>query len=265
MNHNFVISVLDTDSLTISKPDGSEFTESEIKQLTKEINDQSEELIRWDFEFYIPKLIVVKSKNYILDYGDGKIKTKGSSIRDQKKEKALADMMNELIKAMLDNQMDQLTNIYNKYVVEAYNVKDIRRWCAKKTITRPILDCKGWTPQQVETKELRMNEISIWEAVKNEDIFEGDKVYLYPTYHVKEVKVKVLKNGRTKETPVYGNGLSLDKHYDPVNSNLDVDKLVSRCYNTVKIFSSILDIDKLFINYSLNKNKELLQDLLRKK
>ncbi len=264
MQHDFIISVLDTDSITISKPDNSEFSKQEIDKLTEEINSQSDEMIKWDFEFYIPKLIVVKSKNYIMDFGDGKIKYKGSSIRDQKKEPALRDLMNELVNEMLNNNdKNQLVNIYNKYIIEACNVTDIRRWSAKKTITRAILNCKGYTEKDIKDKKIRRNETTVWDAIVNEDdIQEGNKIYLYPTIQVLDIVRKTLTNGRTKETYKYFYGLKLDKYYDINNSDLDIEQLLKRCYNTVEIFDLILDIKGLFLNYSLTKNKDKINDLI---
>jgi hypothetical protein len=253
MSYNFVIPVIDTDSLTISKPDGSEFSQEEINKLTKEINDLTDELIRWEFEFYIPKIIVVKSKNYVLDYGGGKVKTKGSSIRDQKKEPAMREMMDKMIQAMLDDKQDTLVDIYHSYIKEAINVKDIKRWCFKKTVTAAVLDCAKPSPEN------RKNEMVVWEAIKNESAQMGDKVYVYPVilgYNTESGRIgkkgKPLKDKITEIT-----GLKLEKYW---TNDHDCDKLIERCYATVSIFETVLDMSK-FIDYSKAKNKKLLETL----
>ena len=59
MSHNFIIPVVDTDSITICKPDGGEFSQEEIDKLTQEINSLTDELISWEYEFYVPKMVVL--------------------------------------------------------------------------------------------------------------------------------------------------------------------------------------------------------------
>lgn len=262
MSYNFTIPVIDTDSLTICKLDGTEFSQDEINKLTEEINKLTDELIIWEFEFYIPKLIVVKSKNYILDYGNGKIKTKGSSIRDQKKEPACRELMDEIIKAMLEDRHSELVNIYHKYIKEALNVKDINRWSTKKTITQSITNCKGYTQADIKSKKLRKNETDVWDAVKNEDsVSQGDKVYLYSKL-LKTITIpggvseKTGKPLKDKEENIYG--LEQSKNW---KNDHDVESLIDRCFATLKIFKEVLDIEK-FVDYTKKKNKEKLQELI---
>lgn len=255
-HHNFVISVLDTDSITVNKQDYSEFTQEEIDKLTEEINSISDELIRWEFEFYIPKLIVVKSKNYILDYGNGKVKTKGSSIRDQKKEPAMLELMNKIIQGMLDDKSeDELVQIYTSYVKEALNVKDISRWCSKKTITESVLKC-------ADNKESRKNEMDVYLAIQNETVQGGDKIYLYPVILRTETisgRISPKTGKQLKDKTVEITGFKLDKYW---SNDHNAEKLVERCYATIKIFSSVLDISK-FIDYTRKCNKDKLDELSR--
>lgn len=253
-HHNFTISVIDTDSLTISKPDGGEFTEDEIENLTKEINTISDDLVKWEYEFYIPKMIIVKSKNYIMDYGDGEVKTKGSSIRDQKKEPILREMMNEFIQAMLDDKLDTLPFIYEKYCNMARNVTDIKPWCQKKTVTKSILNCKGHEKLSKEEKKelgIRKNETDVWDAIKDKHVQEGDKIWLHPCVVsdevVQEEVWRVNRKTKEKEFKGYKNkrivikGLALAENYD--KTKLSVDKLLERCYDTVVIFKNIINMD----------------------
>lgn len=255
--NNFNISILDTDSITINKPNGDGFSQEEIDALTSDLNSLYPELIRWEFEFYIPKIIVVKSKNYIL-YDGKKIKTKGSSIRDQKKEPALREMMDKFIDAMLFDRTDTLVDIYNSYIHEALNVKDIKRWSMKKTITESILKCKGWTEEDILSKRLRKNETDVWDAIKHlDDLQAGGKVYCYPTVLSSSVETKEYKNGNIKETVTQITGL---KTIDLWTGDENKEKLIERVYDTVSIFASVIDLSQ-FIDYTKKKNKPLLEGL----
>lgn len=251
-HYNFVIPVIDTDSLTISKPDGSAFTQQEINKLTEEINELTEELINWEFEFYIPQIIVIKSKNYILDYGQDKLKIKGSSLKDAKKEVAMRSMMEDIIKAMLQDKHSELVNIYHSYIKEALNVKDISRWCSKKTVTEAVLDCKT-------NKDARKNERDIWDAVKNDNPQAGDKILTYPIQLAPKITTgRVGKNGKPLKDKVEEvHGLKLDKYWQ---NDHDVMKLVQRCHDTISIFEKVLDMSQ-FIDYTKAKNQKLLEQL----
>ena len=256
-NHNFNISGFDTDSLTINKYNGEEFTKEEINSLTIELNSLFPELIRWEFEFYIPKIIVVKSKNYILFDGK-KIKTKGSSIRDQKKEPALREMIDEIINAFVYDKQETLVDIYHKYIREALNITDITRWSSKKTITEAIIKCKGWTQEDIQEKRLRKQEVDVWEAIKHhDDLQEGNKVWVYPAILDRKILTTIQKNGKIKEKEELIYGL---KSIENWNNDEDKEHLILRVYDTVCIFENILDMTQ-FVDYTIKKNKHLLETL----
>jgi hypothetical protein len=268
--HDFIISVIDTDSLTVSKPDQTEFSQDEIDVLTSEINAISDELIRWEFEFYLPKLIVVKSKNYIL-FENGKIKTKGASLRDQKREPALKEMINTIIESMVyDRGIDDLNSIYKHYIKEATNPKDILRWSQKKTVTSSVMNCKGYEDLSNEDEDSpRKNETDVYNAIKSEEgLQQGDKIYLYPIYmgKVKKIQDKRKRNKETGLMETIGQvevekdtyGLKLAKYYE---NDIATDKLIKRVYDTIKIFESVINIDD-FPKYHNKTNKLLLEELL---
>lgn len=255
MNNNVIVNC-DTDSIMIAKPDGKEWTQDERVTFLKALNGEFPEKITFEDDGYYSSVVVIKSKNYaLLPEGSDKIKTKGSSIRDQKKEPAMREMMDQFISAMIHGKQETLPDIYKKYVMEALNLTDINRWCSKKTITEAITKCGN--PKE----KVRKQEKDIWDALKNEDDKqEGNKIYLYPVIlgtqtipgGVSEKTGKPLKDKVVEIT-----GLKLAKNW---NHDHDVERLVDRCYATVKIFESVIDMDN-FIDYTKKKNKALLEEL----
>ena len=90
--NNLIVPIVDTDSITVCKPDFSEFTKEELTALTISLNEQFDELINWELEFSIPKIICIKAKNYILF--DGKdFKIKGSALKATTKSPALKELL----------------------------------------------------------------------------------------------------------------------------------------------------------------------------
>lgn len=223
-SHNFIVPVIDTDSITVCKQSNEPFSKEEIELLTKELNDQFDELINWELEFNIPKLISLKAKNYILDYGNH-IHIKGSALKATQKEQALKEFIKEIIDSML-NERNDYSEIYNKYIREACSVKDIKRWSARKTISDKTLNSE------------RTNEARIRDAIQGSEVVEGDRVYVF------------FKDKETLEL------------VDNFNGEYCVDKLLKKVYDTAWTFESVLDCDALFPNYALKKNKKALEDLL---
>lgn len=252
----------DTDSIMISKPDGAPWTKDEQEKFLNELNRQFPEKIVFEHDGFYSSVVVVRSKNYaLLPEGEDKIKLKGSSIKDQKKEPALREMMERMIKALVYHKLEELPGIYKEYVKEAMNVTDIKRWSQKKTISRAVLDCEGYTDQDIKDKKLRRNETVIWDAIVNEeDKQEGNKIYLYPVIlGNKVISGRVGKNGKPLKDKVEEvTGLRLSKYWKHDEDKL---KLVERCFATVSIFQSILDMSQ-FLDYSKKTNADLLKELL---
>ena len=250
MNHDFILGPVDTDSISICKPDMSPFSEEEQNQLIEEINSLMPELIKYAHDGYYDVVCALKAKNYILYQKDKGLKLKGSSLKDGKKEAALKEMISKFIDAIIFGKQDQLITIYESYIKEAFSVKDISRWCAKKTITKPVLACVDGG---------RTNELKVWNAVKHvQGLQEGDKVYLYPCILSTEVTTKQYKNGNIKHKVNKVTGLRLMEEW---NQDEDKEKLMERVIDTVEIFANIIPQEQ-FINYSLVKNKEKLDKLL---
>lgn len=249
-SRNFTLINLDTDSLTICKPDMSEFTPQEIDSLTEELNSLFPENISWEDDGYYPAYCVLKAKNYIL-YDGKKIKMKGSGIRDQKKEPALREMLDTMINDIILNDSKTLLQIYEQYIREAMNPTDITRWAQKKTLTKSVLNC-------ATDMEARTNEKVVWDAVKGKNLQEGDKFYVYPVILSEtDVITGETKTGKVKTKKEIVTGLKCAEDW---NGDHDVNKLVSRVVKTLNILANVVDMS-LFINYSLVKNRALLSDL----
>jgi hypothetical protein len=220
--HDFVIGPTDTDSISFCKKTMEPFSEEEIDILIKEINDISPEFMLWEDDGYFPNVLVLKAKNYVL-YDGKKKKIKGSALRDTKREPALAEFIGKVADSLLFEKND-VQEIYLSYVKEAYNVKDIKRWAAKKTITASVLDPK------------RTNEQKVLDALAGTEYSEGDNRWFF---------------FREDET------LCLVDKFD---GNYDRVRFVEKVYKTLLIFSNVIDITQ-FTKYHLVKNQKLLKDL----
>lgn len=220
--HNFNLINCDTDSIMVNKPNGEQFSQEELTNLLNELNSLYPETIVFEDDGYFQSVIVLKAKNYIT-YDGKKIKIKGSGLRDTKREAALREMISKIIDSLLFEETN-LLDIYNRYIKEAMNVTDIKRWAAKKTITASVLD-----PQ-------RTNEQKVLDALKDSEYSEGDKRWFFFTED---------------------DSLCLVERFTGSYNRL---RLVEKVYKTISIFSSVIDISQ-FPKYHLKKNKALLENL----
>lgn len=249
-NYNNLISNIDTDSISFYKPGYSEFTKKEQEQLISQVNEIMPGLVEYEHDGYFEHFIVVKAKNYVMqEKGQDKLKMKGSSILDQKKEPALRELMNSFIDNILETEGENLVEIYESYIQEAMNIKDISRWATKKSITKKVLN-PG-----------RANEQKVLDAVQHKDIQEGDKVWLFTA--IDGMKKKVVKGEVQYDKK--GNAKMVENCILKLQEDWqsgEEDKLhyVKRAYDTVKIFENIIDINN-FIKYHNKGNKKLLEKL----
>jgi hypothetical protein len=276
--YNFIVPVVDTDSTSYCKPDMSPFSKEEIDSLIKELNSISPEFMIWENDGVYDTCLVIRAKNYILkEYGTGKLTIKGSAFKDQKKEPILQEFMKEISYSIIEDGINymNLTAIYDKYAQQVIQgVQDIKPWCSKKTVTEKILDCNGWKSEvrKVQNKkgktvdkvfyftnkrdDLRLNEIKIWEAIKDIKSQEGDKVYLYPVQLDPIIESgRISKHGRPlKDKVTPNNGLRLAQEWKPGDE--DRIKLLERIHSTVLILKTVLDMAN-FKNYALDFDSKL--------
>lgn len=223
VNKACVIINADTDSITFCNDNGEEMDNEYKKYMLGDLNSIFPERIRFEDDGYYPSFIVLAAKNYILFDGK-KIKTKGSSLKDAKKERALKEFMNKIIEAMVFDT-NHYDDIYNTYVKEAMNITDISRWSSKKTISDKVL-----------TND-RSNEINIRNAIAGEEYSEGDKAYMY------------FKPDGT---------LRLADKFD---GDYDKPRILEKIFKTANTFKAVIPAGT-FLNYKLKRNQQALEVVL---
>ena len=218
----FIIVNCDTDSISYCKKEMTEITEAEQKEHQNSLNSLYPEKIRFEDDGYFKNVIVVKAKNYVLDDGK-KLKIKGSSLKASVKCEALKQFIRDIIQTIIDDKHEYV-KLYEQYVKEIVNLKDMTKWCVRKTITDKVLAGEQ-TAQQKILAAIQGSE---------DEIQDGDRVYVY------------YKSDGTMAL--------LDKF----DGDYNVDRLLQNLYDTALCFETIID-PKLFINYKLKKNKVLLE------
>lgn len=219
----FKICNADTDGICFCYEDERDISESEQKQIVKDLNLLLPDKIKFESDGYFKRGIIVRAKNYILSDGK-KITYKGSALKATVKEPALKEFIKEILNEMLEGHYD-FVGIYNKYVKEIMEIKDIKRWATKKTISSKVLEAK------------RTNERIIKEAIANTEYVEGDKAYFF------------YQEDST---------LALAEHY---KGNYNRDKLLEKLYKTTETFDTVID-QNIFFNFKLKRNKTALKELI---
>lgn len=213
----------DTDSIMVCRKDQSEINEWDREELLTDLNNLFPDKISWEDDGYYLTIIVLKAKNYVLWDGK-KLKIKGSSLKDPKKELALQEFLKEIIQSIIDKKYNYV-EIYDKYVKEITKITDIKRWVSKKTVTEKVMNGE------------RTNETKVKDALEGSEYREGDKVYMY---YDKDDNLKLAEN---------------------FDGNYRADRLLSKLYKTAIIFENIVD-KSVFLNYSLKRNREQLLTFL---
>ena len=99
--HEYTLVNIDTDALSFCKQDMTPFTKEELNYIHEGINDIM--YSEWEDDGYYEKFLVIKAKNYVT-VEDGKIKRKGSSLTDSKKEPALRNLLDDIVECILENE-----------------------------------------------------------------------------------------------------------------------------------------------------------------
>lgn len=222
--HDFLLMGCDTDSVLIGKQDGSEFSTNEQSFLVEELNSIFPEGISWEHDGVFKKVIYFGPKNYILWDGITK-KTKGSALRDQKKEIGLREFCDKVIDSIIDETYSY-NSIYTQYVKEIMNVKDIKRWASKKTYSEKVEEGEG-------TSQVKMRN-----AMEGSEYVIGDKFYVF------------FKND---------DSLGLVENFD---GDYNKTKLLKKLHKCAQVFSSILESKIIFPDLSLKKNINMLQEIV---
>ncbi len=209
----YVVVNADTDSFSYVGPKG--YTDDDFKSDITELNALFPELIEWEDDGCYKQVIVVKTKNYILD--DGKnVTIKGSALKATMKEPALKQMLKDIIHYLLKGSPYLIPIVYDNYIGRIDQIKttvDMSNWVFKKTITKSILEGQGTTERKIRT------------ALKTKHVQEGDKVF-----------------GFFKEDE----SISLLEHFD---GNYSKKKLYEKTYKTLCVFDTLFSMD-LIPDYS---------------
>jgi len=209
---------VDTDSFSYTGSDGYDL---------EDLNKQFDGAIKWEEDGHYKKVLVVKTKNYVLQTFFG-CEVKGSALKATMKEEALKEFINRFILSLMDSDYGRCVRLYGDYVrsISRINIKgSILSWSSRKTITAAVLNPKRTTEQRV------------LDAIKGTEYFEGDKIHVF------------FKSDTELCTP---------ENFD---GTYDKNKLYEKLFKTVKIFENVIDIND-YPNYKLKKNKGKLDDLL---
>jgi DNA polymerase elongation subunit (family B) len=225
--HNFIISTADTDAILFHKQDQTEFSQTEKEELIDEINSLLPEFIKMEFEAEFKRVVVVKSKNYILDNGK-KIKLKGSSMIAAQKEPIILELINKIAHLLLDNKLSELLGLYQEYVIKSQSVQDVCLWATKKTITKSVLEPS------------RLNEQKVLDALRGKEVHEGDKVFVF---YDKDDNLQLVENW--------------------IPGNESKQRLIKRIYDTFKIFQKLIPFNE-FPKYHLKTRIKELELLCQK-
>lgn len=222
----------DTDSIMICKKDQSFWTKEERERFLEAMNKEFPELIVWEDDGYYDRVVVVKPKNYVLLEEDSdKVKIKGSSFKDAKKEPALKEMLKEITTGLVYEK--DWYEIYDKYLKEIANLKDITPWCTKLSITEKLLE--GDTTD----KQRKL------EALKGTDYQIGNKKYLFKYkdgMRPKMAKGEKVVSKRTGEVMMEDNIVyGLRENFE---GDYYIPHYIKRAYATLKILENVIDITK---------------------
>ena len=220
----FAVPKGDTDSITIYN-NGESFENAEISDLIEEVNSILPEYINFELDAIYDVIVVFKAKNYAYREGD-KISTKGSALKASTKCPALK----EYIKTSIDDLLylkpyEEMQRTYSQYISEIVNIKDIKRWAARKTFSSTMVESE------------RANETKAMDALSGSNYVEGDRFY---TFYLPDDSLCLAENFK---------------------GEYNKTRLLKNLYDTISIFDTVLPVKELFPNYSLKRNQKLLENV----
>lgn len=237
--HDFIIGPTDTDSISFCRSDMSPFIASEQSTLLADLNSIQDKGIVFEDDGYFSQILAVAAKNYCLvENGSTKIKMKGSSIKDAKKEPILRQFMDEVIKALI-YETGTVPAVYERYCNEARNITDISKWAVKKSISKKLLTSDR--KQETDVVAALGAEIS--------QVREGDKVFIYNTAPKfvadidEEGNESVYKSGKNKGQ-VRGKYVKVVKLTSNYSKDADIEHYLGRVFATLSIFSNVIDMSQ---------------------
>lgn len=247
---DYIIVNADTDSISFRKKDSSEFSKEDMDDIINEVNGIFPEMIEYEDDGYFEKIVVVKAKNYVLkEFGKDKLKYKGSSLSDPKKEPALLEMLKRIIEEVFIKEETDYRSVYDEYLAEAYNIGDINRWAIKKSITEKLLEGNDTIKKKV-LKALEGTEFQI-----------GDKVFLFQDVDGERQKVvkgelEYYTDGRPKmkANDIYRKVTNFSGTYDKWH-------YIKRVYSTVETLVNLIDL-KSIPKYHNKTQRTKLEELL---
>lgn len=145
-----------------------------------------------------------------------------------------------------EEKMKKIVEIYEKYIQEALNIQDIKRWSVKKSITEKLFESD------------RANETKVVDALGDRPIRVGDKVFLFTKIEGEKQKIVkgepvFLKSGEPKMVEN-----QIIKMIEDFDGDYDKWHYVQRVYKTVEILKNVVDIDQI-TKYHLKSNRKLLE------
>lgn len=225
--YDFIIPNCDTDSISFCYPDFRPISTEMQNQLIDEINAILPPKIQMDADGYFSCVLIIRTKNYAL-YDGKKIKIKGSALKASTKCPALKEAIKTFIDTMVyventEEMHIKLQELYMQYVNEIMNIDNITRWSARKTFSSTM------------ASSARLNETKVMDAIRGSNYVEGDRFFVY--YRADD-------------------SLCLVENFD---GEYNRTRLLKNLYDSVKIFSSVLPVKELFVNYALVKNFKKLE------
>ena len=224
--HNFRVVGGDTDSIMFCKQDQSPFSEEEQESLLEEINSLLPTDIKFEADGTFKRVVYLKAKNYIMVDEDGKRTVKGSSLKSSTLEPVLKEMLKEFISLIIDAADNtKLVEVYTKYIQMVYDIKDITPFAKKMQLSPTTFN------------STRTNETSVVAAIQGSEYKSGDKIWVYRT-----------PEGALKLAERFVGDYDRHTYYEKI-------------FKTTKRFETILPVKELFPNYSLKRNKKILDVL----